>query len=204
MRINMNFVFGFLMAIILSILLKGLLGIHLSWWQGILLFFISYPWTIKGNVYSMWGGFSKNSIYSLVGVAQVADQDANCLAGLTLCQISGGNSAHYVGIVFFQKAGKNALQCFGAVFFQESVKQSTQVIGIAVYQKAAEETFHFVGIIGYQFSKEEASSGVGLVVFQRAKITFQFMGVTLFVRASVKDTSTFASINFSKFITKEG
>ncbi len=70
-------------------------------------------------------------------------------------------------------------------------------------QKSIKESFQLFGIIACQWSKLEVTSFVGLVFFQKAKQTWQFAGVALFVWAGEKDESTFASVNFSKVIAKE-
>ena len=82
------------------------------------IFLLSYPYEMKsGNVYSLWGGFSKSNIVSLCAVFQFAE----------------GNAFSLLSICIFQKAERTAVSVFGFVFIQGAVMEAIQIFGIGVF-----------------------------------------------------------------------
>ncbi|MEK7461919.1 MAG: hypothetical protein AAB586_02520 [Patescibacteria group bacterium] len=153
MRINKNLVLG----LVMTGLVCGVsiwLGYSLDWRQVVIIFLVSYPWTISnGDICSMWGGFSETgSVYSLVGIVQVAGETAFHFFGISLCQIAGQNAWQMFGISFYQ-AAKNTYQVIGISFCQIAEQDAEQGAGISCCQIAGDNL---------------AWQGIGISVYQRA------------------------------------
>lgn len=103
-----------------------------------IIFFLSYPYKIGKNIYSLWGGFNdEGRVYSLCGLVQVAEVEAVSI----------------LGISFYQKAEDMVVQFLGISFYQESFDVG-QILGVSFYQKAEDETFQGLGISIYREGKD--------------------------------------------------
>jgi hypothetical protein len=150
MKINQNFVFALVMTVLLSSLLS-LLGQVVPIRGYLLIFLISYPYEIKENVWSLFGGFSeKGSVYSFFGVYQKAERDAFQIVGLCLYQKAGNDAFQGAGLCLYQKAERDAFQVVGLCLYQKAGSDAFQFIGLCLYQKAGSDAFQFIGLCLYQ------------------------------------------------------
>lgn len=118
-KINKNFLFAVSITIIGKLLLE-LASVEIHYYQVIAIFFISYPYKIGGNIYSLFGWYNeKRSVYSLLSIIQVAE--GNCF------------SLFVLGV---QIAENDAYHLFGLSVYQKGKQDSGQVFGLSVYQKA--------------------------------------------------------------------
>jgi hypothetical protein len=136
MNINKNFFFA-LTGTLLSVFILSFY-IDLYWYEVVAIFLLWLPYKIGKNHYSVFGGFSENSIYSLCGIVQSARCDA----------------FQFLGISLYQSAGNDAVQFFGISLYQSARCDAFQFLGISLYQSARCETFHVVGISLYQKAKK--------------------------------------------------
>ena len=150
MRFNKNLVLG----VVMTILVFGIfswLGYSLNFWETCSLFFLSYPWTIGKNIYSLWGGFSEEgSVYSLVGIVQVAKKNAIQLFGISFYQVGRNNVVQVIGISFYQGSEDDVWQALGISFWQVGGNSAGQLAGISFYQVAGNDAGQFLGISFYQ------------------------------------------------------
>ncbi len=138
MKINKNLIFGSVMTCIILYFLNP----YISYfpWTWILLirigiFILCYPWTgDDGNIYSLFGGFSENDIYSLFGIIQVTKGSACSIFGIALFQ-KGEKTYQVGGIVVYQQAKVESGQIFGIVLWRDSPSQDSAFTSIEVFSK---------------------------------------------------------------------
>ncbi len=152
MNKNLEYLFNFLLAALITVSISILAGIeNFSVILGI--FLVSYPWKIMGSILSLFGG---------------ANCSGNVYSVFPLIQISQGDSYGIISPVCFQKAGRNTFLMIGVSFFQ-SAQASFLGLGIVIDQLAAENSSIAAGIVINQTSADEAACGIGVVFRQRAE-----------------------------------
>lgn len=209
---NRNFLFALVMLAVVST------GIYLSnhtlhVWQAGLIFLTCYPWTINGDVYSLFGGFSKNSIYSLIGIFQVteeghafcgiallsvqwAHEDAVQFLGFSLFQYSeSGGAVQIIGVSMIQiSEWHGAGQFIGIILGQSGETSAYQYLGIALCQESERgNAEQFFGIVGAQDAKEFVSQEAGIVIVQSANRAKQTFGV-VFAQKTKSPENSWTSI----------
>ena len=193
MKTNSNFFFALVMTVILT---KGLAvsgnGLGVGWVA--LLFLACYPWTINGNVYSLFGGYSEKSIYSLIGVVQIAEQDATQIFGVSLIQLSENGVALQCCGISVMQIGNKCYQMLGLALFQYSDEESIQWFGVAGAQVSKEVSVQIGGISFFQSGGLEAGQAVGLTFYQKAEIVDHYCGLACYQTAKEFNT-TFTSIH---------
>ena len=171
MKLNANFVFGAVLALILTVILAGTKDSTLSPLPTFIIFFlVCYPWKVDGHVWSLFGGFNNDgNVYSLCGIAQHAS----------------GKTTSLVGVSLYQYAGKEAFQLLGVSIYQYSAGTEShpaspcgQAFGISLWMKAkAGYLGQVIGIIVYQEGEEGgAIQLLGVVLFQKARAVCQTVG----------------------------
>ena len=86
------------------------------------IFFLSYPWKIKKNVYSLFGGVNvEGSVYSLCAIFQIARDDTFSIFGFSLFQKAGEDSGTFIGFCFLQEAKTFKNGIFYIPFFQKKI-----------------------------------------------------------------------------------
>lgn len=141
-KINWNFLYGILMGFIVLLTLETL-KIQLPVWGIIGTLILSQPLVMKsGNVYSLWGGFSENSIYSLVPIIQLAKYDTIGILGVSLFQKAGNNSTVVAGIILFQSADNNSGVYWGASILQKAGNDCRLELGMSIFQTFKKNSIH--------------------------------------------------------------
>ena len=134
MRINKNFFFAVIMTVLFANI-DSHLGHNWKWQGYLLIFLLSYPWeSPDGNVYSLWGGFSKKNIYSACALFQVAEIKAVSIFGLNVYQ----GALHVwqgIGINFIQYGKEKVDHKIGFVFYQEGTQVSDSTMSITVIRR---------------------------------------------------------------------
>ncbi len=170
MKLNPNFVFGAVLALVFTCFLAGMKDSTLPFVPTLIVsFLVCYPWKIGKNVWSVFGGFNDDgSVYSLFGVVQMASGSA----------ISGG------GISLFQYAGDNSFQAIGLCLYQYAegpspLKVQGQGVGIAVCMRTRGGSLgQLVGLTLFmECENDNAVQIAGVVLFQRGMQVFQGVGL---------------------------
>ena len=177
-----NFIFAVLMTLV--IWLGLLLADYNVGWLGIGgIFLLSYPWKIRGNVFSLWGGFGERDVASLFGIYQDAGRDAFQIFGLSIFQKGGRDATQVCGVSLIQRAIDSSVQGIGVSLFQNS-KSTYQVLGFSLSQEATDECYQGIGISVVQESEEMSCQVCGLSIFQMSdKRVKQYFGIALAQRA---------------------
>jgi hypothetical protein len=134
MSLNKNFLFAVAMTYLLIRLTLLVPGTHVEVVPGIVILFLCYPLTIEGNVYSLFGGFSPNgSVYSLLGVIQIARDEAKSFIGVNLYQ-RGNSIWQGIGVNLYQR-GNSTWQGIGLNLFQIGNDTTEHWIGFVLFQR---------------------------------------------------------------------
>lgn len=154
----------------------------------VLVFLVSYPWKIKENVYSLFGGINaEGNVYSLITLFQKAGKDAFCIISLCGVQISGEKAISLIGISGYQKSDDDAWFGAGISIYQNAKYQANCVISFSIFQLANAVAVNFLGISWYQKSlAADAVQVVGLSFSQFAKDkTGVFFGISVYQSAGI-------------------
>lgn len=136
-----------------------------------IIFLSSFPWKLGKNIYSLFGGFNdEGSVYSFLGIIQIAKKNAKSIfslsvlqkankrckifAGISFLQTAGISSEHYLGISIKQKAQTNCRFWFGIILKQEAKKNNAILIGLGFKQKAEKRSYiGFGGVVKQEAEK---------------------------------------------------
>lgn len=149
-----NLFFGLVITILQYLIIFPFLKHSITFWNIVIVVAIpllSWPRKFKGDVYSLWGGFSDNDIYSLFGIYQDARLDAFQIFGISIYQYAGKNASQIIGLIFIQRAGSsdytgNASQFFGAIYSRKAAANEVHVsfVSLRIFNEDADSrTFLF-------------------------------------------------------------
>lgn len=162
-----------------NLLLTAVMGSVLSviflpmtWWYYPLFYFISYPWTFRGHINSLWGGASENGVGSVFGIYQEAGGDAVCILSLFGVQRSGRDAVQGGGICFFQEAGDCAHFGIGLLVRQRSGYFSRQLFGVAFEQHSERDVKLHLGLVWKQRAREKFR-GWGIAILREKQTASQ-------------------------------
>ncbi len=100
-----------------------------------LLAFLSAPWDVGGNIWTVLGNAeSEKSVYSLFSLYQKAGNDAFVVVGVSLYQKAGNDAAVFIGVSLYQKAGNDAAVFIGVSLYQKAERSASATCGFAIYQ----------------------------------------------------------------------
>ena len=170
MKKNLDNLFNLLFAGLITLCISMLA--HISHWPVILIIFlISYPWKIKGNVFSLFGGANcSGSVYSLCPLIQVAKKNALGIIGPTLYQKAEENALLLISACNLQKA-KSSCIIFGLAVNQVAENDCVLCAGGAFSQSSDGRVACAIGMVIFQTAKNEAYVGFGIPLFQKAEET---------------------------------
>ena len=159
-------------------------------------FLIVYPWKYKGNIYSLFGGVnSSGSVYSLLGIIQIASKDAKCFFAIMSYQSAGVDSEIVVGFAVFQYAKNDVVAWLGISLVQIAENNVFFIAGLNLVQiSLVDDISSFMVISIYQAADDRIIHSIGFSVYQHACHIENWAGIFLFQTALV---STFAWFNIS-------
>lgn len=171
---NWNVLFGLLGGVFLY-WLNGLFGIipEIDPVINFILFFLlSYPWKIKENIYSLFGGVNPDgSIYSLFSVLQIANKTAFAIFSIGLGQLAEQkNATAFFSCAAVQLSPYGTGYTFGGFVFLQKTKLGFAeiVFGVCLIQEGYYHADIFLGFCMYQFGKYNANLCMGCVVMQES------------------------------------
>ncbi len=167
-HLHRNFIFAVLLTVAAGIISRWGFALSLAYWHYLVIFLLVYPWQIKGNVISLFGGSSRKGVYSLVGVYQHAGTTACQLLGLSLYQRAGEDAYHFFGVSLQQYAGRSAIHWIGISLFQRAGGNALQVASLSVVQSAGYEANCAVGVCLYQYGKMDVGQIIALSLYQQS------------------------------------
>ncbi len=146
-KINENFAFAVVAMEIITIL-AWMIGVREGIWMvAILSFILSYPYKIEKDVYSLWGGFSREgSIYSFLAIWQEAEIHARSFFGLCLYQTGKVEAVQVCGFCAVQRSEGDCVQGIGVCLFQFAGGESFQVAGFLIIQFGRREVCQLIGV----------------------------------------------------------
>ena len=181
MKLNKNFVFGVIAALVLTLLLVegGGADTYHAWSVFIGLALVCYPWKFGKNVYSLFGGFNnEGSVYSLFGIVQHTSGSAVSIAGLSIYQYAERTAFQVVGLSIYQfSAGTDSSR--GAA--------CGQLLGLSLWMKSrAANPGQVFGVACYMDCEEaDAFQLLGATIFQRGEKAYQVVGMCGFQISTV-------------------
>jgi len=152
---SLNVLFSVVMTIVIFSALKYS-GIDLVWYWCFPIFLISYPWKIKKNVYSLFGGINMSrggNVYSLIGIFQIAARNAVCLFGLLVFQEGGRLAYCFLGLSLLQKSREVVVSVLSLSLFQRAKRIAICLFGFSLFQKASYKAYCGFGIVFFQSAK---------------------------------------------------
>lgn len=189
-------------AVLMTI--AGLVVLHIFWatpvtWKSTLIVFgLSYPWKIKNNIYSLFGGINPDGgVYSAIGIVQVAKKHAFAVGGMIFQRSLEGTTFQIIGVNIMQWGQIHCVQFLGVNFFQVAETGNViQVIGINAFQIGKESSVQVIGITGLQAVTREGTADdwvgaaqiFGIILYQEAQQSFQFFGITFWNKIKEKST----------------
>lgn len=181
-HIQRNVILALTMGFILTVALLKLTTVGGHWYLWWPLFTVlSYPISIQGNLFSLWGGSGPADVYSLFGVYQDAGKNAFSISGVLLHQRAEGFAFQLVGLVVYQRATEDVGQLVGIALYQRSGHDAGQFLGIIVVQDAGEESYQFLGVSLFRRSRETDNPVFGLCYLNFASLFSPFIKRKRFV-----------------------
>ncbi len=133
-----NFAFALVGAVMTILISHFVFSKTFQIHEMLITFFLWLPYKINGNHYSLFGGFSETSIYSLFGIFLHAGNNTVQFYGINLYQHAGNVAIQGLGISLYQHAGDVAIQGLGISLYQHADNVAFQGLGISLYQEALE------------------------------------------------------------------
>lgn len=168
MNKNLEYLANFLLATLITVLVSILAGIE-NFFVILGIFLVSYPWKIKGSIFSLFGGSNyTGDVFSLFPLIQVSRGKSVGVISPACFQEARGEASLLIGISFFQNAESSFLW-FGVIVDQLAKKNSSITAGIVISQFSGDEAACGIGVVFHQRAENKAYLGFGIPFFQKAK-----------------------------------
>lgn len=169
MKNNLDNVFNLFLAAIITLVVCMVFGIK-EWVLILVIFALSYPWKIKGNIWSLFGGGNfSGSVYSLIPIIQVSNKDCVGVLSPFCVQIAAQDAGLVFGFSPLQTANSAAWACFGIIFSQHAGSDEAGLACGIVFNQTADKGAVVMGGIALRQCAKEAYIGFGIPLIQKAE-----------------------------------